>query len=77
MSRSTPETKRSVDTQSHSQVSGLDLEIDSIIGRSHHHPPPTQETFWREITLISPRERNHNHTGKITDTFKKDIDKPE
>ena len=45
-------TRRSIDTQSHSQVSGLDLEIDSIIGRSHHHHPPTQETFWREITLI-------------------------
>ena len=30
---------------------GLDLEIDSIIGR--YHPPPTQETFLDPITLLS------------------------
>ena len=29
---------RGQDTQGHSQVSGLDLEFDSIIG-TYHHPP--------------------------------------
>ena len=32
-------TSRSKETQRHSLVSGLDLEIDSIITPYHHHPP--------------------------------------
>ena len=41
---------------------GLDLEIDSIIGRSHHHPP-TQETFLDPITLLSLHEVDDNPGG--------------
>ena len=50
-------TSRSTNTQRDSLVSGLDLEIDSIITpyHHHHHPPPTthQKTFLNRITLKS------------------------
>ena len=47
-------TSRSTETQRHSLVSGLDLEIDSIITSYHHHNPPThQQTFLNRITLES------------------------
>ena len=40
---------------------GLDLEIDSIIGRSH--PPTTQQTFLDPITLLSLHEVDGKHRG--------------
>ena len=49
-------TSRSTETQRHSLVSGLDLEIDSIITPYHHHPPthhPPENFFEQNNIEIS------------------------
>ena len=49
-------TSRSTQTQRHSLVSGLDLEIDSIITSNHHHPPthhPPENFFEQNNIEIS------------------------
>ena len=46
-------TTRSIDTQ----VSGRDLEIDSIIGRYQHHHLPTIKLFWVNLFL-----KNETHS---------------
>ena len=40
---------------------GLDLEIDSIIGR--YHPPTHHKTFLDPITLLSLHEVDDKHSG--------------
>ena len=46
-------TSRSTETQRHSLVSGLELEIDSIITPYHHHPPThhLQENFFEQNNI--------------------------